>query len=299
MFDKIIIGIDGFGRGRTLAGTVKALAPTATRVLVNVYPHPEGADRDVPASYDEFLHGDAIAMLQQERLTSGLPDAELWAIPDSSGARGLKRAAADAHAGLIVVGPADRSPLGQIVLGEVSRGVFHGAPCPVLVVPQNAHPERMHVIGVAYDGSPESTRALDTAVKIAHDVGGRLEVVEVVEPDLPHQFRGTEYREYVDGVRGREDDRLRALAGGIDVPCQAHAVRGEPREVLSDLSRLADLVVCGSRGHGPAARVAFGSAADDLIHGAQCPVLVVPRGAQLTDAARLNATRRQTAHSHA
>ncbi len=44
------------------------------------------------------------------------------------------------------------------------------------------------------------------------------------------------------------------------------------------IERSADLVVCGSRGHGGLSRAYLGSTSTSLLHHAPCPVLVVPRG---------------------
>lgn len=279
MFNHVIIGIDGFGRARDLASTVKALAPSAVVTLVTVYPQQDAAGRSELYDYDELLQGDAIRMLEEERITANLPAAELLAVPDSSPARGLKRAAAGVHADLIVVGPSDRSQEGRIELGEVSRGVFHGAPCPVLAIPRGGEPaDGPCVVGSAFDGSTEATHALQLAAGIAAEHGARLEVVEAIDNRLSRVFEGPDLTTYVENITVREQERLEATVADLGVKCHAEAVPGDPHEVLRDLAQRVDLMVCGSRGWGPAARVAFGSAADELIHDARCPVLVVPRG---------------------
>src|SRR5918997_1526532 len=43
-------------------------------------------------------------------------------------------------AGLIVVGSRGHGPVGRLVMGSVSEGVVHHAPCPVLVVRGRDHP---------------------------------------------------------------------------------------------------------------------------------------------------------------
>ncbi len=280
MFDHVIIGIDGFGRGRDVASTARALAPSAAFTLAHVYPQAEAGGRPELYDFDDFLHREAIKMLEQERIGAHLLSAELLAIPDSSPARGLKRAAAGIHADLIIVGPSDQSQEGRIELGEVSRGVFHGAPCPVLAIPRGDAPVGGPcVIGAAFDGSAESTHALQLAAAIATEHGARLEVVEAINDELSRAFEGPDLTDYLQAVTAREQERLRATVADLDVTCNAEAIPGDPHEVLGNLAQRVDLMVCGSRGWGPAARLAFGSTADDLIHDARCPVLVVPRGA--------------------
>jgi nucleotide-binding universal stress UspA family protein len=62
------------------------------------------------------------------------------------------------------------------------------------------------------------------------------------------------------------------------VPVDVEALVGEPAEVLVDLSQHLDLLVCGSRGYGPARAVLLGSVSRRVASEAHCPVIVVPRG---------------------
>ena len=54
---------------------------------------------------------------------------------------------------------------------------------------------------------------------------------------------------------------------------------GEAWEELRDAGRELDLLVCGSRRYGLLRRVLLGSVTARLIRDAECPVLVIPRGA--------------------
>jgi nucleotide-binding universal stress UspA family protein len=69
-------------------------------------------------------------------------------------------------------------------------------------------------------------------------------------------------------------------AGLAAVPeaCSAggEVVTGEPREVLAAASADLDLLVCGSRGHGPVQTLLLGGVSHAIVREAACPVLVVP-----------------------
>ncbi len=56
------------------------------------------------------------------------------------------------------------------------------------------------------------------------------------------------------------------------------AVNGFPAQVLIDATHNADLVVVGSRGGGGFGSLALGSICSQVVHHAQCPVVVVPAG---------------------
>lgn len=288
MFQKVMIGIDGPGKGHDLIGAARALAPSAQRVLVTVYPCSElGGPPDLTA-YVELLRDDALALLAGERAATGDLHAETRAIGDPSAAHGLKHFAAEQHADLLIVGSASHGAVGRLVLGDVSRGVLHGAPCPVLVTTRgwSAGAAAPAVIGVAYDGSPESERALDVAVALATDLGVRLEIVKALDVEVLPAVWGLHVSEYLEGLLGPAQERLDALATALDVHAEAHVIKGRIPTVLRDLAARVDLMVCGSRDWGPAARVAFGSTADRLIHHSPCSVLVVPRGAETAPSLR-------------
>ena len=64
------------------------------------------------------------------------------------------------------------------------------------------------------------------------------------------------------------------------VEISGELVDGYADDELARLSREVDLLVCGSRGHGPRGGVILGSVSAGVLRKARCPVLVVPRGAR-------------------
>jgi nucleotide-binding universal stress UspA family protein len=66
---------------------------------------------------------------------------------------------------------------------------------------------------------------------------------------------------------------------------------GDPPAALAAASADLDLLVCGSRGHGPLQTLVLGGTSHALVRRAACPVLVVPHGTEsaLADAFRVSA----------
>lgn len=77
----------------------------------------------------------------------------------------------------------------------------------------------------------------------------------------------------------RACDLLRSLKG-----VEGHVAVGTPGGELVSLGDELDLLVVGSRGHGPLRRLILGSTSLQLTREARCPLVIVPRpdGAQCT-----------------
>lgn len=283
MFKHVIVGIDGERTDRDAVALAQAVAPHASFELMCVYPYSDRPTHGDLDAWAELLRDGAVRKLHQVRFEAGIPDAEVRAEPSYNPAKAIKRRAADTHADLIVLGAAAKTGFDRVVLGDVARGVLHGAPCPVLDVARSGESARAtpQVIGVAYDRSPEAVQALHVSVSLARDLGARLEIVEALDDSPNPVVWGHPVADYLDSLVGPEDERMRAMAESLEVPATGAAIRGRTHRVLRELSTRVDLMVCGSRSWGTAGRVSFGSVADRLIHGSPCPVLVVPRGAEV------------------
>lgn len=134
----------------------------------------------------------------------------------------------------------------------------------------------MERILVGIDGSQASEQALRWAVTEARSHNARLTVVLVAEPGYLY---GSEMPPQDDTVEEAEAE-LAALADRVlederHVVAERRVELGDPRRVLRDLSRDADLLVVGSRGHGELAGLLLGSVSQYLATHAHCPVTVV------------------------
>ena len=87
--------------------------------------------------------------------------------------------------------------------------------------------------------------------------------------------------------RARDEETERAMNAGLAAVPESQSAGGEvlsgpPQRALAAASSDLDLLVCGSRGHGPVKTLMLGGVSHALVRQAACPVLVVPRGVLLT-----------------
>lgn len=152
--------------------------------------------------------------------------------------------------------------------GSTVSRLLHGAPCPIAVAPRGYHrrPAPLEAIAVAYDGSPEARHALEAAAPLAERLDASLRLVAVTP-------RAS------DALQAKLDAAVRDLPSGVRARSQV-VVDDDVVDMLADVpGERVDLLVCGSRGYGPALQVLLGGVSSWIIRSAACPVIVVPRGA--------------------
>ena len=74
------------------------------------------------------------------------------------------------------------------------------------------------------------------------------------------------------------DRGLQRIPDGV--PVEARLVNGEVADVLADAATDADLLLVGSLSYGPVRRTLLGSSSAQVMHRAECPVMVLPRGGE-------------------
>ena len=138
------------------------------------------------------------------------------------------------------------------------------------------------VVGV--DGSPNSERALDWAIRQAAAVHAPLTVITVHE--VPKSYWGgipvigpadrlllEKLRQAAEGMTQKATGRL-GDAGPASVTVRA--VNGFVAKELVDASQDADLVVVGARSSSGLGRLLIGSVSSEVVQHSACPVVIVP-----------------------
>jgi nucleotide-binding universal stress UspA family protein len=196
------------------------------------------------------------------------------------------------QADLVIVGSPHRGAIGRALIGSVAEALLHGATIPTVTAPRGyaqRSDDGFDVIGVAYNGGPESRLALAYAQDLAAQFGATIRILTVEEPvaALPGVVGYTpppplDYDELIEEVLRMIDGELQAEGKRLVGPAAAALA-----EACDDGA--IELLIAGSRGYGPVGRVLLGSVSTQLIHRAPCPVLVVPRGAELDGITRTEA----------
>lgn len=147
---------------------------------------------------------------------------------------------------------------------------------------------------VAYDDGNVAQKALDKAIDLAR---GSLATIYLISVYNENSIRfwarqGYKYPQDADKLFSLSNEELAILEAkyieyimsgpankvreaGIKLQCVV--MGGKPGEVIKEYAEDidADLVVMGTHNRGPAARFILGSVANELIHRAPCPVMVV------------------------
>ena len=136
-------------------------------------------------------------------------------------------------------------------------------------------------IVIGLDGSDHSLKAVDYA-KLLANPDAVIHVVHVRELLMGRGVGGSPVKIDDDEIVAQ----IKAILSKIEaagLKTQLHipeTIRDSPASVIAETAAdvHADVIVIGSRGHGPVAGLLLGSVAQRLLHFATCPVFVIPVG---------------------
>ncbi|MET0522060.1 MAG: universal stress protein, partial [Jiangellaceae bacterium] len=256
-------------------------------IVATVYPeeHQPGA-RHLDLEWATYVREQAEII--QERARDTAADAALYRqVASTSAAHGLADLAENVEAAMVIVGASQEKGLARSLLGDSAERLLQGATAPVTVLPagwRQGAPDLISHIGVAYIDTRDAREALRVAVLAAQRIPARLTLYSVVGPPSERYSYLVGRRDehaYVEIARESFGRALEFAAAGIPPGLEPQTVVLEGA-VVESLAGLGpddvDLLVCGSRGYGPARRVLLGGVSSRLIRRARLPVTVVPRG---------------------
>lgn len=188
--------------------------------------------------------------------------------------------AASRTAELTVVGSRGHGGFSSLMLGSVSQRVATHAASPVVVIRGQSDLAQGPVV-VGVDGSPASSEALGIAFGLAaaracplvaltaYTVPNPTWTAEIGPSAYLHAEIEAETRKCLEQDLSPWRDKY------LEVAVEVEATEGGAAHALIQASRRAQLVVVGSRGRGDIAGTLLGSVGLQLLHHAECPVLIV------------------------
>ena len=259
----------------------------APLLLASAYMADSSTDRLAP-EYVEAARAEALASVERLRvrlLDRPVAISSTVIADESSPARAIHGLAERRDASIIVVGSSARGHVGRMLPGAVTDRLLHGAPCPVAVAPAGFSGDRLQLIGVAFVERPDGRAALAHGCDLARAAGAPVRILTVREPS-EWRYGPLEPSQLAAVERARDEETERAMNAGLAAVPESQSAGGEvlsgpPHRALAAASADLDLLVCGSRGHGPVKTLLLGGVSHALVRQAACPVLVVPRGVLL------------------
>jgi len=199
-------------------------------------------------------------------------DAEVRCVEAHSPRRGLHEFASRRGADLLVVGASRGDENDQTFIGDDTRKVLEGAPCAVAVAPPDfaARAGAIKRIGVGFDGSAQSERAVALARRLAAERRAELSAFEAVPAPVyardPWNAEG-EVEARVEAARRRV-----AALGHLE----PKAGSGDPVHELARYGQSVDLLVIGGHDYRPIDRFLEQATAQRLADDVSTPLIVLP-----------------------
>jgi nucleotide-binding universal stress UspA family protein len=294
MAKPILVGYDAEGGDRAPLefGLAAARFTGASLIVAAVDSSATALDAVGVGAAEEQLEegiGESLNRLADDLRQQGV-DVDCRLLPGTSAARALHEAAEEFGAGLLVVGSTQRGRIGRVMPGSTAERLLHGAPCPIAVVPHSWQRDGgLRTIGVGYIDTAEGRGALEGALALSRRSGAKLRVLSAAkERGITGTYGGgdpltpaTRYDELASALRVSTEQAVEAATSGVsDVDIESDVSVGDPGDFLVAASEQLDLLICGSRGYGPARAVLLGGVSRRVVTEASCPVIVLARGAE-------------------
>ncbi|MCC6326955.1 MAG: universal stress protein [Acidobacteria bacterium] len=201
----------------------------------------------------------------------------------------LIEAAKSWKADLTVIGSQDRSTLGRLFLGSVSKSVATDATCSVRVARRTANrkPGGPRII-IGVDGSPAAEQAIYSVGQRVWDEGTEVKLVAVDEGPLPPARVSTFLPQAAEMLRGyvqQKESRVQSMLdwateelGNIGLQTSVFTGKGEPSRILIEEAHKwnADSIFVGTRDFDSAfERFRLGSVSTAVVSKAHCSVEIV------------------------
>jgi nucleotide-binding universal stress UspA family protein len=277
MPDKILIPLDGSPESESALDYARMLAPKldASLELLRCF-EPPAVVYGLPELGNlgqEVLADFRLQQLVLEYLEAKLK--ELGDLPSEArsecGDPASTIIARGKQADMILMARQGRGMTGRWMMGGVAGKVIRSSDTPMLVVPGPfAQPPKLETIMVCLDGSEIAERVLKKALELAARVDAKLilyRFVFMVYDAVVMELELEEAKRYLQDKERMHPDLVKGTV------VRRSGGRSDIVEYATELQ--ADLIVLGSHGNRGLVRWLLGSVAEDTVHHAQVPVLVI------------------------
>jgi nucleotide-binding universal stress UspA family protein len=284
--DRVAAAIDPSPESEDAAALAAAIAAAADADLMLVAIEPE-LPLMIPGGDWRRMRHETERLLSRVR-DSRAPGARFAIDTDLSTPRGLLRLVRREHRQLLALGSSPGGPAGEVSIGHNTRQLLDELECALAIAPRglgSRGPLAFGRIAVGFDGGSEAMGALATAATLAAASGAELLVRGVIDDRIPalgwpHVWMGAileAWLEVMDDEAAKLRRQMQAAVSSLGVDANVEVTRGRAADTLCALSGDVDLLVIGSRRWGPVARLLLGGTGEALVHGASCPLVIVPR----------------------
>ena len=131
---------------------------------------------------------------------------------------------------------------------------------------------------VAYDGSPQSEKAVELAFSLAECIDSSVLIFAVARP--PEPATSVELGAVLDDAREHYEERFKKIlekARPHNLDVKTDIAVGHPGEQIIHRAEVdgIDLIILGRRGRSMLSRMVLGSVSERVLRYAHCPVMVV------------------------
>jgi nucleotide-binding universal stress UspA family protein len=292
----LVVGLRSDERGRAALHLAAMLARSAGEDLVVCTvvpaPWPPGVGR-IDAEYQAYLERTAAEGLDNARewLPPTMP-ADLVVTKARSIPGGLLDVVQQRGGDLLVIGSSAAGVLGRVAFGSVAERLLHSSPVPVALAPRGFRcgPDAtVRRVTVAFAPTEGADALVVAAAGLAARVGVPLRLASfAVRPRTPltagvgSRAEAAVVQEWSAEVERAQQEVLARVARLPRVPPSLDAAVGHGEDWASALESVewadGDVLVVGSSGVGPLARVFLGSRSSKIVRNSPVPVVALPRG---------------------
>jgi nucleotide-binding universal stress UspA family protein len=274
----VIVGLDGREHDADALALARALQAAADGRLLLAHVVPRPPPGRGMTEYAIEARRDGRGLLTRAARGCG-PSTQAEMVETWPADVALMQLATDYRASMLVLASSHRGPVGRIVPGSVALRLVARATCPVAVAPvgyaaQKASP--IAQLGVAYDATRGSERALEVAADWATRLGVPLRLYHATHP-IPTDPGWDEFRAHMQQVAHQiVDSGLDRLPPGAEATTSV--LEGNAAAVVAGAARDdgIGLLFVGSRGYGPVREAILGGFVGALLPVAAVPLVIVP-----------------------